>query len=512
VTDLLLQWLVEGTAIACVATLASRVVPATCPAHRHTFWWGALAAMIVVPLALMLVAQMTVTQIGEPSAVVTALVPAFTIPAPPEAALFALAVLWAAWTLACSARLILDVRSVLRLSAASLPLEENQVARFTTFESVRHSSRFVTVAVSPDIRGACAVGFFRPRIIVSSALVDELEPEALESIVMHEYAHLQRCDDWTRLIQRIVLACAGLHPAVRWASRQIDIEREAACDRKVVDCTGAPAAYARSLTRAAEIVARSGGLTPAIAPGASTDSGSLHARVVRLLAREIVSRRHGLARAAASAAMLMIGVATVHRMPPLVVFASIAEPLEALASVPLSIGRLAQLPIRIGPQSESETPSRSAGPRLQTVVPASRDLGESRDVTLEPVTRETVTKASENTHETQTLLASIPAASALIDAPRADANSLAPGDQRATPESSNLVVSFGNPAGNAGSAIGSTAAGAGAAIGDTAASLSTSIGKAASNAGAGTGEAAARAGRSIGRFFRNGGAAIAKSF
>ena len=95
--------------------------------------------------------------------------------------------------------------------------------------------------------GACALGLGRPVILVSRSVADALSDESLDEIVMHEQAHLDRYDDWSQLLLAVVGSLAGLHPAVRFLARRLDVDREAACDDRVVSCTGAARRYASSL-------------------------------------------------------------------------------------------------------------------------------------------------------------------------------------------------------------------------------------------------------------------------
>ena len=87
-----------------------------------------------------------------------------------------------------------------------MPLDPVRAGRLVRFMAARQSSRDARVCVSADIRGACASGFLPPRIVLSADLVATLDDEAIEAIVLHEYAHLQRFDDWTRLVQCAVRA------------------------------------------------------------------------------------------------------------------------------------------------------------------------------------------------------------------------------------------------------------------------------------------------------------------
>ena len=112
------------------------------------------------------------------------------------------------------ARLLLNIRAVQRLAREARPLPAGRIGRFAHFAEARTGSRPAPVCVSNDIRGACAVGFFQPRVMLSADLVATLDDDAIEAIVLHEYAHLQRYDDWTRLVQQFVLSLAGAGHAV----------------------------------------------------------------------------------------------------------------------------------------------------------------------------------------------------------------------------------------------------------------------------------------------------------
>ncbi|MGC4081489.1 MAG: M56 family metallopeptidase [Vicinamibacterales bacterium] len=165
---------------------------------------------------------------------------------PSTAVMATLLVLWAVSVVVALARLVAGVWMLRHVSAGATPLAGWSAT----------GVRGAHVLVSDRIGGACAVGYVRPRILVSAALVRSLDPAMLDAIVAHEAAHLARYDDWTRLLQRLLVALTGLHPAVRWISRQIDIEREAACDLHVATTTETPLDYAKSLAAAADIARR----------------------------------------------------------------------------------------------------------------------------------------------------------------------------------------------------------------------------------------------------------------
>jgi hypothetical protein len=80
----------------------------------------------------------------------------------------------------------------------------------------------------------------------------ELSSEELKVILLHEFAHLRRMDDWTNLAQQLVRTIFFFHPAVIWIGTRLSLEREMACDDVVLAETGNPRAYAECLVKIAE--------------------------------------------------------------------------------------------------------------------------------------------------------------------------------------------------------------------------------------------------------------------
>ncbi len=78
-----------------------------------------------------------------------------------------------------------------------------------------------------------AVGPFRQAILIPAKLFATLTESDLDQIVRHEATHLARRDDYTLFLQRIVEAIFAPHAVVRWITRQLDLEREIACDDAV---------------------------------------------------------------------------------------------------------------------------------------------------------------------------------------------------------------------------------------------------------------------------------------
>jgi uncharacterized protein (TIGR03435 family) len=107
--------------------------------------------------------------------------------------------------------------------------------------------------LSNEIVSPMAVGFLHPAVILPESLPAELSPLEMEHVLLHEAAHIARRDDWTNLLARLLGAALALHPVAWWILRQIEREREMACDDWVVARTGSARPYAQSLARMSEL-------------------------------------------------------------------------------------------------------------------------------------------------------------------------------------------------------------------------------------------------------------------
>jgi hypothetical protein len=109
------------------------------------------------------------------------------------------------------------------------------------------ASGSVTVAISEEVRVPAAIGFWKRMIVLPAWALRELPAEDLNVILLHEFAHLRRWDEWTNLVQKIVRSLFFFHPAVWWIDNQLSVEREMACDDAVLAQTANPHGYATCL-------------------------------------------------------------------------------------------------------------------------------------------------------------------------------------------------------------------------------------------------------------------------
>ena len=160
----------------------------------------------------------------------------------------------------------------------------------------------IELRVSLEAWAPMVVGWFRPVILLPVSVLTALTPHEMESILIHELAHVRRHDYTMNLLQVAVETVLFFHPSVWWLSRRIRVEREYRADDVAVQFGAGPEVYVHSLLRIAE-TCRSQPQTVTVA----ATGGSLADRAARLLGvtTEANQRRH---RAGNALLALAIGI------------------------------------------------------------------------------------------------------------------------------------------------------------------------------------------------------------
>jgi|GEM_PF-2058680 len=119
--------------------------------------------------------------------------------------------------------------------------------------------RVPDVRLSDDAPAPYIFGVLRPVLVLSRRQL--ARQSELETVVLHETAHLRRGDLVVRYLQWFVGTVLFFWPVVAWVNRRIDLMRECACDVWALRHGRlAPGEYARCLLRALQPV-RSDGFT-----------------------------------------------------------------------------------------------------------------------------------------------------------------------------------------------------------------------------------------------------------
>lgn len=96
---------------------------------------------------------------------------------------------------------------------------------------------------------ALTYGLFRPTMVLSTWMLDTLDQGELEAVLAHELAHIARRDYLVTWLATILRDAFFYLPTSRIAYRQLQGEKELACDDLVVSATHRPLALASALAR-----------------------------------------------------------------------------------------------------------------------------------------------------------------------------------------------------------------------------------------------------------------------
>jgi len=116
--------------------------------------------------------------------------------------------------------------------------------------------RVPLIRISDEARAPFVTGVLRPMLVLSRRQL--VRPNELETVIVHEVAHLRRSDLLVRCLQCLAGTIVFFWPIVAWVNRRIDDARESACDQWALAHGRLTAGeYARCLLRAAEPARRS---------------------------------------------------------------------------------------------------------------------------------------------------------------------------------------------------------------------------------------------------------------
>jgi len=330
----LLNWLVQGTAVTIVVTQGVRACRTMTAATRERIWWVTLIGLTLMPVAYLLADLNTAFRVAllAPAALPD---PLMTVRVPWNRWTILILTVWAAWTIVHVGRIGLALIRLRQVKRSARPFPRDREARLATWTVMRDCARPATLVASTDVYCAAVLGLNRPLIAVAPDAIDRMTDDELDQIVLHEYAHIQRRDDLAIVAQRIISAVAGLHPAVWWLDRALTIDREVACDDWVVTYAGARTRYARCLVK---LASSAGSRSRSLAPGALFSKSQLSIRVAALLdsrrnvalvpsrATCLIAQLTVLVLVAACVSMPLVGVA---REGPLQIFTPVVVAVAA---------------------------------------------------------------------------------------------------------------------------------------------------------------------------------------
>lgn len=327
------EWIVavslQLVTLAVVVAAADVLLRRAGPAVRSALWW-ALIARLVLPPALAL----PVGLVGAWPSVRAAAVQGAVVSELPVAAAIDSRLAFAVWligvvTLACIARWRYQ-RVRRQCLDASAPAPDDVV------DIAHRAAKRLGLRTLPPIRVAQAqplvLGFITPIVVLPASILERSRLEQ-EHVLLHELAHVRRCDPAATLVCLSAQIVFWFHPAVWCARRRLATLREMACDRTVARVLGdGTSAYRRTLI----LLARSAATAPAAGTIGLFQRRSALVTRLELLAKPVTMRR-GTECLAAVVVALGVFVACMPRKAP-------SPPASAAARELSEIPPLDQLP------------------------------------------------------------------------------------------------------------------------------------------------------------------------
>ena len=311
-TEAMLNGLWQGTLLVALVWCLLKAIPRLNATTRYVVWWAALIAVICLPIAaargydLARAAEaepgltseiapafeapraasssepsVEAVSLNEASAPARSLqidsaAPFFPVRLPGRWAIF----LFAAWimiVLVMMGRIAWSYCHLRRVKRNCSPLIGPHPEGLKRWLARARLNRSFELRSSEETSVPMVIGLIEPVIVIPQSLARELTEEEFQQVALHELAHIRRRDDWMKLAQRLIEAFLFFHPAVLWIGRQLNLEREVACDDSVISMTGRPRPYAACLVKLLELTTSR--QTSLLAPGAVTIKRQISSRV-----------------------------------------------------------------------------------------------------------------------------------------------------------------------------------------------------------------------------------------
>lgn len=368
----------QAAAITAAVWLALRLTRGTNAATRHALWWAVLAVMVLLPAIpsrrTELPAPAAARAVHEESLEVAPPIVGPRQPIVYEAAPSARGlelpagrwptILLAVWTVLCIVQIGRTVWSychLRRLKREARPADAAMRQNFDAWMLSCQVRRPARLLVSNKVISPIAVGFRDPAVILPESLLAAFDAEAIDHVLLHELAHMARRDDWTNLAARVASGVLALHPVALWVVRQIDREREMACDDWVVAMTGEARPYATSLTRLFELCRSRNRVL--LASGMATRASHLGERIEMLLRarRQFFAKASVVKVAFACVALVAAGLAF-SQTPRMIAFSQDIPPAAPAPPEP---------PAAPEPHSAAEPPQAPGAPEAPVPPPPS---------------------------------------------------------------------------------------------------------------------------------------------
>lgn len=377
----------RGMLLVAVTAISLRLFRRTTAAERHGAWLAVLLVIAIAPavetVSVWLVpieqaSPVIVRPYASPPAVSTVSKSSGWAFSPVVAAASPLLLVWLVIVGLLAIRLAWRCRLACLLKRDSEQPCAVVGSQLATWERRLNSPRPSETRLTTREQSMAAVGWMRPVVLLPEGCEQQPGWDDTELLWRHEKAHLSRWDDWTQLVTESLVVVMWFHPAVYWIKRELERERELACDEAVIGSGVDSGEYARALGRWAERAAL--GELPVGAMGIGRSRSQIVRRIEMLLSPSSVFRHGGtrwlfvVGLAAAAALLAALTVTT----PQLVRAQSVVEPVvEVSTPVQLEVPVVVAVPVDAVEPDEVERAVRVVVPPVPPVAPAPVLIGQA---------------------------------------------------------------------------------------------------------------------------------------
>jgi beta-lactamase regulating signal transducer with metallopeptidase domain len=158
-----------------------------------------------------------------------------------------IAVFYAAGVLLLCAKMIWNIVQVQHLRKQVMLPDSLLQQKFLQLKEQAGVTGNVLLRFSKKVNVPVMFGYLKPVILLPFSLMSRLDAQQLETILLHELAHIKRNDYFWNLLQMVMETLMFFNPAAWFLSRIIRVEREHRCDDYVLKITKTPLPYAHAL-------------------------------------------------------------------------------------------------------------------------------------------------------------------------------------------------------------------------------------------------------------------------
>jgi beta-lactamase regulating signal transducer with metallopeptidase domain len=195
--------------------------------------------------------------------------------------------IWFVGVLVFSMLLIQRMLSVLGLIAQSEPAKGRLLEALNQCRRQVGIGRNVELKLSNHVQSPAVCGFFKPIILMPTALLEKLSDDKLRAVLIHELVHIERGDLWINFAQTFLQIIYFYNPFVWLANAVVRRIREQAVDEAVLVAMGAEAkSYSNTLIDIAEMAFFKASFGLRLI-GVAESKKALHRRIRHMLSRPI---------------------------------------------------------------------------------------------------------------------------------------------------------------------------------------------------------------------------------